>query len=138
MDGIVRDSYRGGATEVYKCSGNNLYYYDVNSLYPTAMLNDMPYKFLGYRQDFVLSSFFGFVDATICVPDEVFNPFLPVKDVKTGNVIYPYGSFRGIYFSEELKVAEAHGYFVKINGGYEFTRKKLFEEYVEHFYNKNN
>lgn len=50
VDKIVRSSYRGGATEVYKCNGNNLHYYDINSLYPYAMLNPMPFKFLGIRQ----------------------------------------------------------------------------------------
>lgn len=49
IDHSVRLSYRGGATEVYKCTGNNLYYYDINSLYPYAMLSPMPFKFLGVK-----------------------------------------------------------------------------------------
>ena len=41
---IYRDiklAYYGGNTEVYKPYGENLYYYDVNSLYPYVSLNDM-------------------------------------------------------------------------------------------------
>jgi hypothetical protein len=38
----IRNSYFGGITEVYKPHGKDLYYYDVNSLYPYASLNDMP------------------------------------------------------------------------------------------------
>ncbi len=48
---------------MYKPYGENLYYYDVNSLYPFASLNDMPslncnYEdFMGNNPD--LSSLFG-------------------------------------------------------------------------------
>ena len=41
---IYRDiklGYYGGNTEVYKPFGENLYYYDVNSLYPYMSYNDM-------------------------------------------------------------------------------------------------
>ena len=41
-DFFIRKSYIGGATDYYKLYGENLYYYDVNSLYPYAMLNPMP------------------------------------------------------------------------------------------------
>lgn len=34
--------YTGGAVDVYKPYGTGVYHYDVNSLYPYAMLNDMP------------------------------------------------------------------------------------------------
>ena len=38
----IKLGYYGGMTEVYKPYGENLYYYDVNSLYPYVALNDMP------------------------------------------------------------------------------------------------
>lgn len=38
----VKLAYYGGITEVYKPIGENLLYYDVNSLYPYTTLNDMP------------------------------------------------------------------------------------------------
>ena len=38
----VKQAYYGGMTEVYKPHGINLYYYDVNSLYPYVALQDMP------------------------------------------------------------------------------------------------
>ena len=45
-DAFVRESYFGGATDVYKAIAKLIHYFDVNSLYPTAMLRDMPVKFL--------------------------------------------------------------------------------------------
>lgn len=41
---FIRYGYYVGATDYYKKYGENLYYYDVNSLYPYAMLKDMPFK----------------------------------------------------------------------------------------------
>jgi len=38
----IKQSYYRGITEVYKPCGYNLYYYDVNSLYPYLALQDMP------------------------------------------------------------------------------------------------
>ena len=42
VDHFIRKSYLGGATDYYKAYGKDLYYYDVNSLYPYAMLKPMP------------------------------------------------------------------------------------------------
>lgn len=38
----LKQAYYGGITEVYIPHGRNLFYYDINSLYPYASLNDMP------------------------------------------------------------------------------------------------
>lgn len=42
LDEFVRDSYYGGATDYYIKYAKKVYYYDVNSLYPYAMLKDLP------------------------------------------------------------------------------------------------
>ena len=42
-DSYIRNSYFGGVTQVFRPYGENLYYYDINSLYPSSMHeNDMP------------------------------------------------------------------------------------------------
>jgi len=38
----IKKSYYDGITEVYKPYGENLHYYDVNSLYPYTALQDIP------------------------------------------------------------------------------------------------
>lgn len=38
----IKNGYYGGITEVYRPYEENLYYYDVNSLYPYVALNPMP------------------------------------------------------------------------------------------------
>lgn len=38
----IKEGYYGGITEVYKPTGYNLFYYDVNSWYTYVSLQDMP------------------------------------------------------------------------------------------------
>lgn len=136
IENEIRESYRGGHTEVYRCVGHNLYHYDMNSLYAYAIMNPMPFQFKLITHDIDLNNFFGFATVNVFAPDTIFNPFLPYKDIETGNLHYPYGFFKGTYFSEELKAAKAKGYEFEILIGYEFSKKNLFDDYVTHFYEK--
>lgn len=70
--------YYGAITEVYKPYGENLYYYDVNSLYPYVALQDMPglecKKESFYNVDKNINDYFGFyyceisfININICI-----------------------------------------------------------------------
>lgn len=134
-DLFIRNSYLGGATDYYKAYGENLYYYDVNSLYPFAMLNDMPLnidKQYSDMSNIKLEDFFGFCEAEITSPDNIINPLLPYKF--NDKTIYPKGKWKATYFSEELKAVEKYGYKIKLISGYSFTRAKLFTDYINYFY----
>lgn len=39
---VIKKAFYGGLVDTYNIKGDNLHYYDVNSLYPYAMLQDMP------------------------------------------------------------------------------------------------
>ncbi len=136
LDYFIRESYFGGITDVYKLYGENIYYYDVNSLYPHAMLNAMPSRMIKYYEtmkgiDF--SEFFGFCTAIIKAPKNIKMPLLPFK-LDTGNVIYPTGKWTGTYFSEELKTVMKYGYKVIPLQGYSFEKEYYFNDYVNYFY----
>ncbi len=91
QDSFIRKGYYGGATDYYKKYGENLHYYDVNSLYPFAQSGPMPFECLGYRDSIPsLDTFFGFVEAIVIVPDTVVKPMLPYK-VGGGRTIFPTG-----------------------------------------------
>lgn len=90
LDKFVRSAYRGGHVEVYKPKINDGFYYDVNSLYPACLLNDMPVGDCVYVYKPPLSDFFGFIRARIRCPENIDRPFLGVKD-EQGKLIYPTG-----------------------------------------------
>lgn len=136
MDNFIRASYFGGGTDVYKAYGKKIYYYDVNSLYPFAMLNPMPGNLVHPNKidltNRKLDSFFGYAEAIITCPDNILRPVLPYHH--EGKTIYPIGTWQGVYFSEELKAVEKLGYIIKLLKGYEFTKITYFPPYVYTFY----
>jgi hypothetical protein len=46
-DLFIRKGYFGGGVHLFKEYGGQVYYYDVNSLYPHAQCNPMPFRNLG-------------------------------------------------------------------------------------------
>jgi len=136
IDLFIRQGYFGGGTDVYKAYGKLIHYYDVNSLYPAAMLNPMPYDlvkpYLINLSNRTLESFFGFAEVEVICPDSMKRPVLPFHF--NGKTIYPIGTWKGVYFSEELKAVVKLGYQITLIRGYEFTKTDLFSSYVNTFY----
>lgn len=93
----LKKSYFGGITEVYKPYGKNLYYYDVNYLYPFLALKDMPGLNLyldNINKDIseCITDLFGFYYCKIKTNDSYFG-LLPLRE--KDNVIMPVGNFEG-------------------------------------------
>jgi hypothetical protein len=95
-DSFIRKSYFGGATDYYKAYGKDLYYYDVNSLYPQAMLKPMPlnliktYKNMNSILGVDFNKFYGFIKCKVTTPKNILKPILPFK--YQGKTIFPLGS----------------------------------------------
>ena len=119
--------------------GENLYYYDVNSIYPFAMMKDMPLSPAGFtnsitQDDLINGNFFGFCLADIECPKDIAVPLLPFREHKGESVYFPTGKWQGIYFSEILKEVMKQGYKVTPINGYPFHKANLFKDYIDHFY----
>ena len=134
----IRQAYFGGLVltkEFYK-HNSKAYVYDVNSHYPSAMLEDMPVgnPILSTSTD--LNSYFGFVYAEIIPPKDLKAYFIPLRDIN-GNITTPNYKFNGLYFSELLKESINYGYKINVIWGYKFERgKDVFKEYIETLYNE--
>lgn len=135
----IKQAYHGGITEVYKPFGKDLYYYDVNSLYPYAALNDMPglicEKITNYTPEYKknLDNLFGFFYCKIKTKYDLYLPILPVRTNK--GLEYPLGEWEAWYFSEEIKFAAENGYEIEIYKGYIFNKVyNVFHEYVDDLY----
>ena len=101
-DRFIRGSYYGGAVDYYKAYGENLHYYDVNSLYPYAMLKPMPLNLIrsidGEQCNTIdINEFYGFLEVDVECPDFIKKPVLPLK--YKGKTIYPRGKWTSTYFS---------------------------------------
>lgn len=100
----IKKAYFGGRVEVFRAYGENLYYYDINSLYPYVMLNELPVGNIIKSTNPNLDDYFGFCYATVTIPDGIYNPIWPFRD-KQGNTFNPTGTWDGWFSSELLKAA---------------------------------
>lgn len=133
----IRSSYFGGNVDVFYNQISEGYYYDLNSQYPKAMLNDMPVGDPVLSLETNLDKIFGFVFGEIYCPDEktLRVPFIQFKDPITRNVSCPRGKFKRLIFSEEAKYALKYGYQINIEYCYQFKRGvDLFKDYVNDLY----
>jgi hypothetical protein len=140
----IRKSYTGGAVDVYiptNKDNENLYYYDVNSLYPSVMLkNPMPVgKPIAFDGDIrkVDPQSFGFFYCKITTPEFLEHPILQ-RRIKTSEglrTIAGLGSWEGWIFSEEMDNAMKFGYSFEILKGYQFERGYIFTNYINKMYN---
>jgi DNA polymerase type B, organellar and viral len=132
----IKKAYFGGVSEVYRPYGENLYYYDVNSLYPFVALNPMPglsCTFTDYIQPVEYNKeLFGFYYCEVETQDNYLG-LLPVHN--NFELIMPNGKWKGWYFSEELNLAHEFGYKIKVIKGYSFNKElNVFNDYVNDFY----
>lgn len=100
-----KKGYTGGAVDVYKPYGENIYKYDVNYLYPYIM-RDIP-MLVGspvyFEGDITLieNKPYGIFDCEVVAPDNLKEPIIQ-KQVKPSNgmrTIAPSGKWSGTYFS---------------------------------------
>jgi hypothetical protein len=130
----IRESYTGGAVDVYKPHNKigsffsntyrKLYYYDVNSLYPTVMANgEMPIgQPIVFEGDIraIESNAYGFFYCEITSPDNLEHPILQRKIETSEGIrtIAGLGTWKGWISSIEMDNAIKKGYTFKILKGY--------------------
>lgn len=79
-DTFIRRGYYGGHADVYIPYGENLYYYDVNSLYPFIMkqfhMPDGKPKWVGkFDTTTKIDDLYGFIEAYVHCPESIKRPF---------------------------------------------------------------
>jgi hypothetical protein len=131
-DEYIRENfYSGGRVEVYKGFGTNLNYYDVNSLYPFAMLQKMPLG-VGKRTKIYHKGDIGFYEVNIHSTPEWYISPLIVKGKKNC-----FASGAGNYYvsSNTLEQLRVEGVRWNVVTGLKFSGAEyLFTDYVKFFY----
>ncbi len=128
-----KNYYKGGRVEVYKCFGKNLFYYDVNSLYPFVMLEKMPVgtpiKTKTYKNGKI-----GFYKIQLL---EDYNSLISIlcKKTKTGNY-YINGKKNEVFYLTSIELEELKKEIkIKVLDGYYFDRQEeIFTEYVKYYF----
>lgn len=135
---FIQKSYYGGRTENFNIGKfDNTFYYDVNSLYPSCMINDFPFPNsvkIGNKTLEEINNFMGVSEVDIIAPKNLNIPLLPFKT--KSKTIFPIGRIHGIYTHILLKEALKIGY--KIEWIYKqiiYTKSiPIFRQYVNDLY----
>jgi hypothetical protein len=139
----IQLGYTGGSTDMFiskNIEGEKIYVYDVNSLYPFVMEK---YEFpIGESNLLDFSEggsdlnenldLFGHFYCEVSAPDNLNYPILQLHYNK--RTISPIGTFKGWFFSEELKNALKFGYKINLLYGYTFQKGRIFQGWVKDQY----
>jgi len=140
---FIHKGYYGGRTEVFtKGILKNMNYYDINSLYPSMMLKEMPnpnsvFKPSSFSSDNIIK-YMGVTECLIQSPINMKYPILPYRHKITNKLIFPTGTFKAVWNHNELNYAILKGYkVIKIYNQvcYRHTFKP-FKDYINVLYNK--
>lgn len=136
IDMMFRSAYSGGRVEIFKMVGENLNYYDVNSLYPYVMRHNK-YPLLhenNYESvDYFDANSIGIYNVMLRSPDSLSIPLLSYKH--EGKLLFPLGSWNGYYTSSELKKASSLGYEYDVINGWIFNEcDYIFNDYIDYYY----
>ena len=139
----IRKAYKGGRCEVYKRKGENLYKYDVNSMYSFVMRDfkypagDMIKTKNKQEIDIYINTlkYIGIVKANIKASKQHI-PYLVKKDETLNKLIAPVGVWTDYITTFEYKEALKRGYEIDILEAYLYTKQENhFKEYVDYYYN---
>lgn len=129
---FIRKTYYGGRVEIFRMYGEDLYYYDFNSLYPTVMLEDMPCgSSITTREEH--PDLIGFYKIRAWVHPDIKIP--PLAYIKDGKLLFPVGE--GIFYvtSAELRILREHHIVYKVIEGIVFSKKApIFRDYIRDMY----
>lgn len=135
---FVRCSYKGGRVEVFSREAENVYSYDVNSLYPFVMHNfNYPFgkKLIQEGEECNKSIKLGLLGVCECLikAPEMYIPYLAVR--YEDKLMFPYGHWSDKLTSLEIIEARKRGYEIKIIKGIFWNNKgRLFKNYVDEYY----
>jgi hypothetical protein len=139
---FVRQAYYGGRVEVFRKHLDGVRYYDINSCYPYVMQADMPSgesrtEWHGRPNARMRKRLIGFAEASVEYPVDVEFPCLPVRD-EQGKLIFPVGSFSGIWPAIELYRAEEQGATVHWGRSVWYSKSPFLAHYTRELYKYRN
>lgn len=132
LESVVRSAYYGGRTECFDFAERTVNGYDVNSMFPAAMLAD-DFPAGNYRPT-------RSVDAADFVCAEIIIPpcHVPPLPLHRERLLFPVGNFRGVWAGEEIRNAIDHGVvIVKLLHAWKASRRvRPFDLFCSHLFER--
>lgn len=144
---FIRGGFFGGRTEIFQMRASRVLYFDVNSSYPTSMLEPMPvgeamHKPAGLPLSSIRalgSVFIGFIECVIHVPENTYLPALPYRwtnpESKDQKLIFPVGTMYGVWDWVEIEQAIKMGAkLIDVGRSVWFKRERVFVKMIRDLY----
>lgn len=130
------EAYYGGRVEIFKAGGiGNIFYTDINSLYPYCLTKEYPDDLHETNE---LTERYGIATVTIIIPKSNWIAPLPVRQ-DDGRIIYPIGKFKGTWTFHEIRYAVNHFGAKVVNVHKAFATnsgQSFYRDFVLHCYNR--
>mgnify|MGYP005816097071 CR=1 FL=1 len=136
---LEREGYFGGRTECFYLGEvkEKLYYLDINSMYPHVMKKyRYPTRHWRARNNVTFQQLYEYRENHALVVYCRINTDVPCYPVRIDHrLCFPVGRMDTVLNTPELDYALAHGHIEKIHRVIIYEHGKLFERYVDFFYN---
>ena len=141
LDKFEQKAYFGGRTEAFYIGikDETFFKLDVNSLYPSVMVNNLypteyMYTVVNPTKEQLKKIMVTYRKGTIVyIADVLINTDKPKYPRKyNGKLIFPIGSFRGVYASPEVDLLSSE--VEKVFRVVIYRAKPIFKDYISHFY----
>lgn len=124
----------GGRVEVFNSEAGQLNWYDIQSSYPAAMVDGLPWRYKKTRPTWD-GEVEAIVTAVVDVP-ECKIPVLPMRAPRTeegGRVYFPTGEWRGTFYGGELAYAIDRGYakIIAVDTAHLFDRSDIMGDFAK-------
>ncbi len=108
-DNLIRPAYYGGRCEVFGNLKKNeqCFHFDFSGMYTNRLFENYPYGTYYIDKNLFFIDKPGFY--YVSVFSDINFPILPFRDTSSGKLLFPNGSFEGLYWYEELLLFKKNG-----------------------------
>lgn len=135
---FIRLGYYGGRCEVLNMCSGKAFLYDVKSMYPSVMVNNIfpmstPER-VNMKDAWDCKGKCGFMECKVETPKDMYIPLLPYRHPESNKLLFPLGKWTGVYEFSLIEKALENGYKIKPYKTLVFDGDYLFSDYVKTLY----
>lgn len=135
---LERSAYKGGRCECFyigDLSNETYYTFDVNSLYPSVMQNNLyPVKYNQIKHGISTETLRQKLDELSCVAHVSLETTEAAYAIKKDRTIFPIGKFDAVLCTPEIKYALDHGHIKEVYHCVFYEQADIFTSYVHTMY----
>jgi len=137
---LERNAYKGGRCSVFrrgKQSGSQFYKLDVNSMYPSVMIDNFcPTHLVGIKRNVEIPTLKKYLEKYAVVAQVVVDVKEPVFPTKyKGRNVYPVGRFQTYLTTPEIQYALERDELKQVIVCVLYKQAQIFQEFVKYMYN---